>query len=1060
MKNERQGRLGYLVRVASVALAVALCGWGLTLAACASGESEGAGTTTDVPAVEQAYTECIAEGASVAHLVLQADAPLAAEVGPDCVSLDGVLYGYDVTEANRLDDTTLAVTVERSDAVESEEGSYAYVGLSTAAFAEPHELLYASEDEGEGADDDFPLAQLIALSVGEPDATVLPLEGAYDEEAGEFLLPVSLGYAEFVRAPAVEDFSLADATLSIKGVDYDGSSLTRATLRIDASADGSPRDAFDALDATLTENGITVAADATNCGEVTIGSDDMRNAERDGFEATALSCLSAHAKAFVEDTVAVESKTQDEDGDTDYDVHLLTRIETDPGTCSLPDAGIEEVVTVDHLLDDETQVLGEDVMRVDDTHLFLTVYLPSKVVDALSEAEGKDALEEAQNIVATFARSHKIILEPGVLSNAWGVPEPQTEMVLHIVSDLADDPADGDDAAASFDLIRDAYALETGSEIALRQASDDSDGPADDNGESAQPSDEDDAGTEAASDDPTEEAVPDDENTEEGAVPADDIDPEALRESYDESEASDVETDDGEVDADIAAMDGAYGMVDYTAYNLATEDEDLKRAREAFEAMEKIFETAGAFAEFAKGNPAGLLEGFGGVFGFVSQALGFGEGELLSLQDVMDKLNKMDSEITIIDSKIDQLSTQLDEVETYLGYKSDLNDLRDSLVRTEVYSSVLEADVWDENAVKWEYDEEKGFDGLSDEQLAALEGFLDDIDGIQSTYGYNAAADVIKLGNLINGDGSVLAKSVLQEYNDCVDTLFNWEPETYIYRTLYLTRLQYAYICGYTTAVTQLQYTAWKSGNPEKYRFALTALTENYQTVQKVVQGEVTYKKGEETEIEESRFVLATRPRDDGKLKNMVTGQLFDLGSEESIYSDSLAEFCNRCSSPSGVTTYGFDGSITRGNFESMVGRLANTKYETLWDEIVAMTGSDIGFVDPNGWSATLKRHDRWSHSGVFSVQLSNAYKNIVDEYETKDYFRYVLVSDAEKHCLHNQASRRHTYDWTCDCFDLVDNKVLTAAEVYIADQKYNANLARWEMVITLHHYCTLKAQN
>lgn len=1041
-------------------LAVAV-GCELSLSACAGSPTD-ADVPVEAPTIERAYTERIANGASVAHLVLQADAPLAADIDPDSISLDGVLFGYGVTEASRLDDVTLAITVRRLEGAEPEEGSYGYVGLPAAAFAEPHDLLYASEDAGEadeGADASASLAQLIALPVGEPDATVIPLEGSYDEEAGEFLLPVSLGYAEFVRTPTADDFALADPSLGIKGVDYDDASLTRATLRIDASAGESPRDAFDALDATLTADGITVAAGATNCGELTIGSNDMREAERDGFETTALSCVSSQASAFVEDTFPIESKTQDDDGDTDYDVHLLTRIDATPGSCLLPDAGIGEVVSVDHLTDDDAQVLGEDVIRVDDTHLFLNVYLPSKVVDALSDAEGEDALEEAQRIVATFARSHQIILGPGVLCNAWGVPEPQTALRLHLVSDLADDdaPDAGDDA--SFQLIRDAYALESDAEIAPEQSDDNGGaGTVDDNEGLAQRTTDDNPSADAVADDASDPDASDDADSAADEVSSDDIDPEALRDSYDGSEASDVEEDDSAPDDEIAALAGTYGSVDYAAYDLANDDEDLKRAKEAFEVMDKIFETAGAFAEFAAGNPSGLLEGAGGVFGFVSQALGFGEGELLSLQDVMDKLNKMDSEITAIDSKIDQLATQLSEVEARLLYHDDLNLLRSCLTKTEVYGSVLEADVWNESAVTWEYDETKGFDGMSDEQIAALETFLDDIDGVQSTYGYNAAADTVMLGKLIIGDPSLVAQSVVQEYDDCIDTLFNWEPETYIYRMLFMVRLKYAYICGYTTAVTQLQYTAWKSDRPEKYTQALKVLTDNYKQVQEVMQGKTTYEKGKATQVEESELAAATHARADGKLKNLVTGQLFDIGSEESIYNGGLVGFCNHCSSPSGVTTYAFDGTITRGNFESMVKRLSNTKYESLWDEIVAMTGSDIGFVDPNGWSAGIKKHDRWYHRGFFSSEPINAYKNMVDGYETKDYYRYVLVSDAERHTLHNRPSIQHTCNWTADCFDLVDNHVCTGEEIYIADQTYNAKGGHWEMVITLHHYCTLKA--
>lgn len=373
--------------------------------------------------IEHEYTQTIARGATIAHLLLATDAPMAGDVAPDDIALGGALQGFAVSEAVRVDDATLGLTVELPEGTDPQRDDQATVQLAGSAFAEPRE-------EG----------QLIELSVEDPMATIIPLDGSYEEGEETFFLPVSLDVAEFVREPEAEDFSLADESLTIIGVDYDGYSLNEATLRIGAADAGSVRKAFDALDATLTADGIRVAADATNCGELLIGSDDMRKAKREGRSVTALACLAARPVAQVEATHAIESEKQGKDGLTDYDVHLQTAIEARPGSCHLPD-DIAHKVSVEPLTGDGKRLLEESVTRLEDAKLHLDIALPGTVAEALTSKEGRNALVVAQPLVAQLARAHKLVLDAGVLSNAWGVDEPRVEVPLTICRDLARDEA-------------------------------------------------------------------------------------------------------------------------------------------------------------------------------------------------------------------------------------------------------------------------------------------------------------------------------------------------------------------------------------------------------------------------------------------------------------------------------------------------------------------------------------------------------------------------------------------------------------------------------------------
>ena len=968
-------QMGLLHKMVSILLAVVLmCGTCIPISGCSQGSSGDSAASSEsgeqeTPSV--AYTEGVAKGAGVVHLVVQADAPLAQEVAPESIIFDGALYGFEPSDITRIDDTSLGMTATLPEGARMADDSYAYVLLDAAAYAEPHELLFSDEGEsaasdgaggGEAADsadeqdaaadddpaavdlENFELAQIIGLPVADATATVLPLDGAYDSAANVFLLPVSLGYGEFARTPEAADFTLSDAALKIVGVDYDEASRSCATLRIDAPADAL-RSTFEALDAALTANGVKVAGGATNCGDVSAASgDEAENGT------SVLSCLAPNAHAVFDETYAIESKTQDADGSTDYDVQVKATIDAAPGSCSLPEEGIGEAVHVD-AIDGEVQDLGEDVIRVDSTSLFLNIYLPSKAVTALTADEGDEATDDAAKVVAQLARVHKLVLDEGVLSNAWGVPEPQTEVRLY----GSDEEAEADEA--NFQLIQKAYA-DTSSE------------------------------------------------------------------------------------------------------------EDIKKAKEAFEMMEKILETAGAFAELAEGNISGAITGTAGLFGIVAMGLGYGEGELLSLEDVMDKLNNMDNTLKQVDAKIDKLADKLAKMEKELNYYKDLDSLRDCLSHSQMYGKSYTTYL--SNTGSWKYDPSKGIAGLTKDQRATLEKFVASVGVFEDKLGTTAYKDTIRLGGLITGDAGLQADNIVEEYYAVVDGLFNWEPETYIYRQAFMARLGQAYTLCYSTATTELQLEAANSSTPEKYQDAMAALTESYQAVQKVLQGDVVYPEadaeGGEIEITPSVYVDAALGRNDGFIKNNVTNQLFSTGSLVDIYGDhmqagqTLADFCGRDVNPIKVKTYAYNQqiSISEGHLQTMLGNVGNAGYDNLWKELVGVTGSSRPLL--NEFDA---RGIHWAES--WADGRAKAETDVIGlKDDWSPFLSRIVISNAERNCLHKQPSRRYTYSWTGDYFDLSDSKnpVHKGEVLYLADEVYKAGKGHWYMNVQCHSFFTLQASD
>ncbi len=1078
----------------------------LVLTGCAASSKNEDSSQSEAVPVEHAYTPAVVKGLTSAQLLLQAEAPLAADVDADCIQFDGAFTGFEVQEIERVDDTTLRLTIAQSGESTPSDRPYGYIRICEAAFAEPQEAS-DSDQAAEGQDQTLSeqdIRQSIALALNEAQATVLPQQGAYDADKHEFVLPVSLGYAQFIGTPAASDFELADTSLTVSSVDYDDPSYAEVTLHIAFPEDVTARDAFDALDATLAKDGITVAAEATNCGQVIIGSEEMRMAEFSGYETTPLACLAAQPIGYVKDTYVIESKTQDEDGETDYDVHLQLRIYATPGTCLLPE-DINDAVSVDHLTDgDDGQILGEDVIRIDDSQLFLNIYMPSKIIEALSSDDGEQALQEAQEGLAKLVRAHKVVLEPGVLSNAWGVPEPQTDVALYLADDF-DESSDtttnesASDESSPFKLIQTAYALEPDEEVAATDdpsgvTSDDdvSDDPdngsgenesGDDNGSGENDPDDDNGSGENEPDDDngsgengnSNENEPDNDKKDTNEdEPTEDFDPEEELDSYAESEAANFTVIDDSAEA--YSGDDGYEPVDYSSFVVPSEGGNLDDVREAFISMSLIFTSGGAFAAAAHGDPLGYVRGINGVFGFLSEAAGWGEGDLLTFQTVMTKLNSMDTELRSIDRKVEVLADDINKAASQLKYESDLTQLRKILPTVQTYSDTLEEYLWNDK-IDWtlnETDDKKGFDAMNSEQQSAVKTFITQVEKLQETYGYNAARDTIDLGSYLVENPTIAAASVVQEYDNCIDTMYNWEPEVYAYRMVYRTYLMYAYLCGYTTAATQIQYAAYTSDDPSEYDEALKKLTENYNAVQETILGKATYTKGEATKIEESPLQMATHAREDGLIKNLVTGKLYggiftqvdpryvEHGCAELICyptPNDISDFCNRCSSPGDVSTYTLPTDVvSSGQFAIMAGRVANAGYKNLWEEIVSVTGCDIGFAYGNCAVAAGGCVTAWDHPGAFSTEDITA-SVVPSEEEKADptlAYRRMIASSCDKTCIHNQRSKRHTYSWTADYYDLVRDTVVQGAEIYRADQHYNAKQVHWSMNIGINYYYTL----
>lgn len=919
--------LGHGKKVCAIVISLAMVAC-LTACGCTAPSGNKQANAPAKPQVKT--TKGVAENAQTAHITIQTSAELANQVSAKDFTVDGAFEGYTVSDVRRDAANVLSFTLTRNENTPQADMSYGYIMLDDDAFANPSafgekntqnssasSVPAAAIEEGAAATGAPTVADLaghyvvetIALPVREAQASIQPLEGHYSAEENTIYLPVNLDIAELVREPTGSDFSIANERVRVTGASYDKDANT-VTVRIDAPKD-SIRDVFNALDAALTADGVRIAQNLTNCGEITAKSADMAQNEGSGSNTTALSCLKVYPSATVKDVYTLDD-LKNLGPDASMTAYLVTQIETPYGSCKLPKENINDYVRVESLSGNSASVMGDDALYISDTELSVNmpVHAPRLATLAKNGELNDQAIQDAYRSFVTFARTCKLTFADGVICNRWGIPQESTSAPICFT------------------------------DVQYKSK-----------------------GTTSKND------------------PA------------------------------FLAIEKAY----------ADESESEKTAKGTLDLLQEVFKSASAFVMAASDENAGksvgyALDGTSGLFGIVSKALGLTEGATVTLADVFNELESVDSEIRAVDAKVDSLATQLAAVEANLGYQTDLNSLRVVLAHTEMFGDSLQRDL---GKVDWSsFDENGGYAALSDEQKNSIANFYKDVTDLEQTYQFSVADSTLMLGNLIAGDSTIASKSVLSMFFDCIDTQYNWEPETLEMRTAFYDRVSYAYLCGYMTTITKLQYEASLDGG-SSHAASLKAIMDNFKKVYAVMA----------TDGSNSLYSM-TQKSTDGTVKNLVNGKSYVQADFSNNIYGNINDFAS--SEPDNVKTYKFDGTISRGDFNTMVGRLSTSGYSSLWDELVA-----VG-LQPN---QTVQSDASWD---------SNRSTAKVDEADNTWRF---IVSDTTPHTIHNKPSVQHTVNWTGDYYDLKDNSCHEGAEIYISDQKYHSGNAHWYCTTTLHNY-------
>lgn len=461
---------------------------------------------------------------------------------------------------------------------------------------------------------------------------------------------------------------------------------------------------------------------------------------------------------------------------------------------------------------------------------------------------------------------------------------------------------------------------------------------------------------------------------------------------------------------------------------------DTSVEQTAFEMVQDLMDAAGGFVNaYAKEDPGELFRGGGSVIGMIAKSFGLAEESLVTLEDVMKALDKVESSLQTIDAKVSALSTQLRDMESRQDYQKDVRELQRVLGNLSAYCELVQEKVQSLDKTS----EAASFAVLSSGDQRNLEDLAKGVTAVGAKSGSTSYADTMSLGRLIAGEGTIGAKSVVDEYDDWLGTYYNWEPETFEARKTFITRVGEAYVVGYIATMGQLEVQINKEadkGTIDGLRSAQKALVDNMRAVVQVLRGT----KDEKGNLVKSSQVMRTEARTDGKVLNLVTNQLFSRWGFTSSMYDSLSRYCKL--DIDDVPQYRFDGSLSQANWETMIDRLPAVRKRfpditTLHSEL-----RKWGFEEP------ISRSYNFSE-GRCSLRTD----------EEDNHSRYI-AGDATRKCTKNRRSVEHTYRYYGTYCDIDSDRIVRDAELYVADSDYHSSKARWYTTVTLHNFLVARS--
>lgn len=470
---------------------------------------------------------------------------------------------------------------------------------------------------------------------------------------------------------------------------------------------------------------------------------------------------------------------------------------------------------------------------------------------------------------------------------------------------------------------------------------------------------------------------------------------------------------------------------------------DLKKAQSAIQMTRDILSViSNAVKTVTAENPgaatASTFDCVSSLLGLVSDVVGITiGGERYTLANVMAKLDGMDAELRTVSSQVDALSIQMASLDADVKYSADVKQFSTLLSRVASYDKTIERAMQtidpDDTATD--------FSKMTEANKTTLANLKSGISATEGLNGTTVYRDFSDLTSYILGNGTIASQSIVDEYFGYVDTFYNWAPETFLAKTVFLDYVARTYQVGYSATMADLAVKISEAEDEETVRTLndqRETVVENYQKVISLLFGEVDNNGGS---VAESAFYQETHDRADGLVLNLLNGELY---LSESVATD---DFGNR--RPLSLSEYlGFKvpsddlssfGNITIGNNTFKLSEL-----QTMQKRLDALRAVDPSYSDKASLADEMKAVNViWATE--YATGQGRINRNSVT-YKDGSVYRY-LVSDVT--C--NQSGKERY--WYGDVYDISTGTLEQNAQIVYGHEwtTLHKNRAWYVEAVSLH---------
>lgn len=544
-------------------------------------------------------------------------------------------------------------------------------------------------------------------------------------------------------------------------------------------------------------------------------------------------------------------------------------------------------------------------------------------------------------------------------------------------------------------------------------------------------------------------------------------------------------------------------------------------ATEALETSDKLLEAIGQFVEAGIKEDAGeAIQGAGSILGVIAKGITVidgASGVSYDLVDVVERLDSISSDIKDLASQVGQMSTQLDSIEqrteftttgdkvadlvkTGLRYKDfvtgAMNDLdRDGAASQGANSAqaltvaavspqpgseaadgntLVAAQLVAQDNNDRESQIKANYNSLSENDKATLQSLANQTKFAAPNYGASAFETAITLADKATASKWTWGiDNIYNAYSKYVGSYLNWEPETYSLVKAYTAELNLAFTYSYIAAMNELSIEIATSDVADKVAADLTMLEQLLEAADEVctVNGSADVK-------------ALMEPRSDGKVRNLVTGTLFepysrdwDRGFAEHAFTARLdLALANRVNGwiardfdlddTGKFPTQRYESAISRDQFNTMFKRLQTVRTVDGYDSATSLKAEMelVGLLpsgySPDGFGSNINWDEyTWDDGWIYRFSKNSvnteADKSLLLKIrqEAQSCWYFYTESDDNSRKVKDKSSAEHIRDFTGTAVNIAattEGDLEKKVVLYRLDEKYITGHG-WRLYVTYH---------